>query len=130
MASVILATAPRASTRGKETSKATNPYSGLSPAVGPYWARLPRLTGPGTLSECLNTPAAQSAGTLETSVPVVAPDRAAAARVLLQETQTCIQSFSARMNEFTRSLEQTLQEIKRDSSAASPENEKIVSDVS
>ncbi|KAL5531688.1 hypothetical protein ACEPAG_4565 [Sanghuangporus baumii] len=95
-------------------------------AKGPFWARLPALramtsTIGGSQSQ------AQESGS---PVPTIAlPDRVSSTRILLSDTQACIQKLSARMDIIVSRSEQALKEIQLARETLETGNEKTVAEI-
>ncbi|KAI5124256.1 hypothetical protein M0805_005105 [Coniferiporia weirii] len=100
-------------------------------AKGPYWARLPALlASTHAASEGLSQgPFAPSAVQGSSVPPIVLPDRIGTTRVLLHDTQACIQKFAARMDVLGTHIDQALKEVQLARAALEISGEKTVADV-
>ncbi|KAL5513206.1 hypothetical protein ACEPAH_3604 [Sanghuangporus vaninii] len=96
-------------------------------AKGPFWARLPALrtmtsTVGGSQSQ------AQVSGS-PVPPPIALPDRVSSTRILLSDTQACIQKLSTHMDIIGSRSEQALKEIQLAREALETGSEKIVADI-
>lgn len=107
-------------------------------AKGPFWARLPpvRPRDPSSQSHDSQSMTAISAGvtnrahgTSSSVPPIVAPDRIGATRVLLQDTQACVQKFAARMDKLGAAVEQGVKDVQMCRTAMEGTGDKITADV-
>ena len=115
-------------------------------ARGPLWARLPPLRplaplGSGSLSHhpqpqspndpqsTLNTAAPTHEAGANANAQIAFPDRVSTTRVLLQDTQACIQKLSARMDTIASRNEQAVKEVELSRVALDASGERCVADV-
>lgn len=62
-------------------------------------------------------------------IPIAIPDRAASTRLLLQDTQACVQKFAARMDTLGGNVDQSLREIQLCRNAMEGSGDKCVSEI-
>ncbi|KAH8111061.1 hypothetical protein DFH11DRAFT_711308 [Phellopilus nigrolimitatus] len=109
-------------------------------AKGPYWARLPALRAAPTPSQpddALGSGSGTSTivnangfGNISAKAPpIILPDRVGTTRVLLQDTQACVQKFSARSDALGARVEQALKQLELSRAALEAGNEKTVAEL-
>lgn len=108
-------------------------------AKGPIWARLPTLStaqaGSSDTSTSTHTndqhAQSQDTSTLMASntVPILFPDRVDATKLLLHETQSCMQKISVGMDKLGTNVEQCVKDVQICRSTLEANNEKVVADV-
>lgn len=107
-------------------------------ARGPFWARLPpvRPRDPSSQSNDSQSTTAVRAGvtdrthgTTSSVPPIVAPDRIGTTRVLLQDTQACVQKFAARMDKLGAAVEQGVKDVQMCRTVMEGTGDKIIADV-
>lgn len=108
----------------------------ISLAKGPYWARLPPIrpresSSQSAESQNMNVHATTAGAASSTSAipPIIAPDRISTTRVLLQDTQACVQKFATRMDKLSSSVEQGVKDVQMCRNAMEGTSEKAIADI-
>lgn len=121
-------------TAGPATQRHERPPKIL--AKGPFWARLPALRamtsavaasqsqGQSTQPDEGNTSRLSAA-----PPPIVLPDRVGTARILLSDTQSCVQKLSSRMDALCTRNEQALKEVQLSREALDTSGEKAIAEI-
>ncbi|KAL5536891.1 hypothetical protein ACEPAF_714 [Sanghuangporus sanghuang] len=95
-------------------------------AKGPFWARLPALR---TMTSTVGGSQSQAQESGSPVPPIALPDRVSSTRILLSDTQACIQKLSARMDIIGSRSEQALKEIQLAREALETGSEKTVAEI-
>ncbi|KAL5492427.1 hypothetical protein ACEPAI_3874 [Sanghuangporus weigelae] len=95
-------------------------------AKGPFWARLPALR---TMTSTIGGSQSQAQESGSPVPPIALPDRVSSTRILLSDTQACIQKLSARMDIIGSRSEQALKEIQLAREALETGSEKTVAEI-
>lgn len=93
----------------------------------PQVTRIARL---GRLTTSSQSPASTNPLAAQTNISqFIVPDRVSTTRVLLQETQSCVQKFSTRMDGLAKGVEQHLREVELCKKAIELSGEKAVAEM-
>ncbi|OCB86401.1 hypothetical protein A7U60_g6519 [Sanghuangporus baumii] len=95
-------------------------------AKGPFWARLPALR---TMTSTVGGSQSQAQESGSPVPPIALPDRISSTRILLSDTQACIQKLSARMDIIGSRSEQALKEMQLAREALETGSEKTVAEI-